>query len=237
MTNCKSCNSEVTQNFCPNCGLSANLKRINGHYITHEIEHVLHFEKGILYTIKELLIRPGESIRRFISEDRSKLVKPVIFIVITSLIYTIIFHYFKLESTINSALPADSTAAKLEKWTLNHLGYSNILMGALIACYIKLFFRKSSYNFFEIVILLCFVMGIGMLFIALFLVIEGITHIDLKTIGTIIAFGYCSWAIAQFYGGKKWTTYLKAFTAYVLGGLSYTLLSMLIGGLVDLVIK
>ena len=86
--NCKNCKKETSENFCSNCGQPTSLKRIDGHYIIHEIEHVLHFERGILYTVKELLINPGQTIRNYILENRSRLVKPVIFIIVASLIYT-----------------------------------------------------------------------------------------------------------------------------------------------------
>src|SRR6478609_1967830 len=95
--NCKNCKAQVASNYCPSCGQPANLKRIDGHYILHEIEHVLHFEKGILYTIRELLVRPGDNVRHFITENRSRLVKPVIFIIVTSLIYTLVSHYFHID--------------------------------------------------------------------------------------------------------------------------------------------
>ena len=95
--NCKNCDTEVIQNYCPNCGQPAQLKRINGHYITHEIEHVLHFERGILYTIRELLTNPGENVRHYISENRSRLVKPIIFIIVTSLLYSISTQFFHIE--------------------------------------------------------------------------------------------------------------------------------------------
>ncbi|WP_028668854.1 DUF3667 domain-containing protein [Runella zeae] len=88
--NCKNCNTEVTSNYCPNCGQPKNVKRIDGHYIIHEIEHVLHFERGILFTIRELIINPGQNIQNYLSENRSRLVKPIIFIIITSLIYSIL---------------------------------------------------------------------------------------------------------------------------------------------------
>jgi hypothetical protein len=41
-------------------------QRIDGKYIIHEIEHILHFERGILYTIKELATKPGECVHKFI---------------------------------------------------------------------------------------------------------------------------------------------------------------------------
>jgi len=95
--NCKNCNAEVNSKFCPDCGQPANLKRIDGHYIIHEIGHVLHFERGILFSVKELCINPGQTIRNFINENRSRLVKPIIFIIVTSLIYTLISHFFHIE--------------------------------------------------------------------------------------------------------------------------------------------
>lgn len=61
--NCKNCNTEITSKFCPDCGQPASLKRIDGKYIIHEIEHVLHFERGILFTIKELITNPGQNIK------------------------------------------------------------------------------------------------------------------------------------------------------------------------------
>jgi hypothetical protein len=80
---CKNYNSEVLSKFCAECGQPLALKRIDTHYIAHEIEHLLHFERGILHTIKELCIRPGQTIRKYISENRSRLVKPIVFIIIT----------------------------------------------------------------------------------------------------------------------------------------------------------
>ena len=71
-----------------------HLKRIDGHYILHEIEHIFHFERGILYTVRELLIRSGKTVREFITDNRNRLVKPIIFIIITSLIYTLVVHFF-----------------------------------------------------------------------------------------------------------------------------------------------
>lgn len=86
MTNCKNCDNQITDKYCPNCGQSATLKRIDKHYISHEIQHLLHFEKGVFYTAKELLIRPGNSIREFIGENRNKHMKPVAFLILTSLL-------------------------------------------------------------------------------------------------------------------------------------------------------
>ncbi|HMR85514.1 MAG TPA: DUF3667 domain-containing protein [Niabella sp.] len=236
--NCKNCSTEVNLNYCPNCGHPVKLKRINGHYIIHEIEHVLHFEKGILYTIRELLTKPGENVRHFISENRNRLVKPIIFIIITSLIYTLVNHFFHIEdghATFDEA--KKSTAVLIVKWVQDHYGYSNIIMGVFIALWIKLFFRKYDYNFYEILILLCFVMGMGMLFFAVFAIFQGLTNIDFMLIASILSVAYCSWAIGQFFDRKKTVNYVKAFASYMLGMITFWLSAFLLGTVIDLVIK
>jgi len=44
-----------------------------GHVITHDYLHqVFHYDKGIFYTVKELTIRPGHSIREYIQGKRVK---------------------------------------------------------------------------------------------------------------------------------------------------------------------
>ena len=241
MINCKSCNHPVTENFCSSCGLPAKLKRIDSHYIMHEIIHVLHLEKGIFYTIKELLLRPGQNVKAFISENRSRLVKPIIFIIISSLIYTIIAHLFHIEDGYivmsGDEIKEGSATFALNSWVQNHYGYANIIMGMFIAFWLKVFFKKYDYNFFEIVILLCFVMGMGMLLFSVFAIIEAFTKIHLMQISAMIFFPYATWAIGQFFDKKKVSSYLKAFGAYMLGALTFQIGVMLLGTVIDLIFK
>lgn len=236
--NCKNCSNEVTLRYCPNCGQAANLKRIDAHYIQHEIEHVLHFEKGIFYTVKELLIRPGENVREFLSDNRVRLVKPIIFIIISSLIYTLVNHFFHLEDGyVKYDERTKSTTGLIFEWVQNHYGYSNIIMGIFIALWLKLFFRKLDYNFFEILILLCFVMGVGMLIFAVFAIVEGVSKFPLMQIAGVAGVVYCVWAIGQFFDKNKISSYLKSFAAYVLGMITFMCSAVVLGYVTDLVIK
>jgi len=235
ITNCNNCNNIVDDNFCAKCGHAVQLKRIDAHYIQHEIIHILHFEKGFFYTIKELITRPGENVRKFISTDRSRLVKPVVFIILTSLAYTIFSHFFHFDDAfikIESTAKGPATTA-IDNWIHNNYGYSNILEGLFIAVWLKLFFRKSGYNFFEIVILLCFTMGIGMLILSLAVIFKGITHIELmKEFGYVFII-YITWSIGQFFGGKKIINYVKALISYILGMASFLSLAALLGYVID----
>ncbi len=234
--NCKNCNTEFNSKFCPECGHPAQLKRINGHYILHEIEHVLHFERGILYTVRELITNPGQNIRNYFSENRSRLVTPVIFIIITSLMYTLITSFFHIEDKYVKFDGGENTATfKIFQWITGHYGYANMILGIFITFWIKVFFRKSAYNFFEILILLCFVMGMGMLIFSVFSLIEGIFKVHLMNIGGIVGVLYCTWAIGHFFGKDRIINYVKAFSCYILGMITFSLIAILLGSLIDMI--
>ncbi len=70
--NCLNCEHHITGNFCSHCGQKTDTQRITfKHFIFHDILHgVWHFEKGILFTIKQAMIRPGHAALEYISGKR-----------------------------------------------------------------------------------------------------------------------------------------------------------------------
>jgi len=231
---CKKYKSEIRQNYCSNCGNPVKLKRINGQYLINEIGSVLNFDKGILYTIRELILRPGKTIRQFIKEDRNRLVKPIVFIIICSLIYSIIQQIFHFEDGyLGYSFEKESAITSIFDWVSKNYGYSNILMGIFIAFWIKIFFRKYSYNFYEILILLCFVMGIGMLLFAFFGIADSLVDLKIIDKGYLIGIIYILWAIVQFFDKKKFMNYPKTIFSYFLGMLTFMIGIYLLGGIID----
>lgn len=235
MNICIKCDNKFEGNYCPNCGHPKKIERINGRYIFAEIASVLNFQKGILFTIKELLIRPGQNIRTFISEDRNRLVKPIMFILISSLIYTVFVEIFHFEDGyISYSDNKESTTLKIFKWVQGNYGYANIIMSIFIGLWLKILFRKYPFNFFEIIILLCFVMGVGMIIYSAFGIVQGLTHINLMQFGAIIGLVYTTYAVGQFFEKRKLLSYVKAFFAYLLGMLTFTFIAIGTGILIDL---
>ena len=234
---CKTCSEEIKSNFCPDCGLPTSLKRIDGKYIIHEIEHVLHFERCILYTVRELVTNPGQNIRNYLSKNRSRLVKPVIFIIVTSLIYTLISHFFHVKEIVNFEVTENSAIGTILKWIQSNYGYASILTGVFIAIWLKIFFKKYGYNFFELLIMLCFVQGISMLIFAAFAFAEGLLHFNLLSIGGIIGVVYMVWAIGNFFEAKKIENYLKALASFFLGTITFYIIVFAIGLTIDILTK
>ena len=237
MNFCKNCNIEITQNYCSNCGNPNSLKRIDGKYILNALVSVLNFERGILYTIKELIIRPGNTVKEFILNDRNRIVKPIIFIIICSLIYSILEQFLNFEDGyIYYDESIKSTSMSIFGWIKDNYGYGNLIMGVFIAFWTNILFKKYRYNYYEILILLCFIMGIGMLILTVFGTIEWITKLKILQFGGMLFLVYSSWAIGQFFDKKKMSSYLKAFSSYFLGMITFSIGVIVIGKIIDLIL-
>lgn len=233
-TYCTKCETRLSGNFCSNCGAPVELKRIDRKYVFNEIGSVLNFDRGILYTVKELLIRPGKTVREFIKKDRNRIVKPIVFIIICSLIYTLFQQLLNFEDGyVNYSKSDGSTNSKIFEWVSNNYGYANIVMALFIALWIKIFFKKYGYNYFEILILLCFTMGMGMLFFAFFGIIDSMVNVKIIDKGMLLGILYIAWAIGQFFDKKKIFNYVKAFIAYLLGFFTFAITVLLIGFMID----
>ncbi len=220
------------------------LKRIDRKYILSELISILNLEKGIFYTIKEILIRPGKSVQHFIQKDRNKLVKPITFVIFCSLIYTIAQQYLvnndfldQFGSGYTDTLGVKNSAlVNMFAWIKNNYGYTNIFLSVFIALWTKLFFKKFNYNLYEILTFLLYVMGISTLIYTLFMVLEILTDYRLLYWGGIVGFIYSSWAIGQFYNKTKVISYFKGATANLLGMITFYFLTIILGTTIDLIV-
>ncbi|MGV9004687.1 DUF3667 domain-containing protein [Flavobacterium sp.] len=71
-TVCLNCEKSISGKFCSQCGQKTATHRITfKHFIFHDILHgVWHIEKGILFTLKEALTRPGNAALDYIKGKR-----------------------------------------------------------------------------------------------------------------------------------------------------------------------
>src|SRR5690554_1532610 len=69
---CLNCDSLTNGKYCSNCGQKTNTHRITfQHFVFHDIMHgVFHFEKGMLFTAKQALLRPGKAVLDYIHGKR-----------------------------------------------------------------------------------------------------------------------------------------------------------------------
>jgi hypothetical protein len=69
---CLNCVSETTGHYCANCGQKTDTHRITfKHFVAHDLLHgVWHIERGMLFTVKEAVVRPGKAALDYIGGRR-----------------------------------------------------------------------------------------------------------------------------------------------------------------------
>ena len=232
MTNCKNCDNQIVDEFCSKCGQPKTIKRIDFQYLIHEIEHLLHFEKGFHFTAWHLIIKPGKTIRTYLFENRNKYVKPIVYLFFASLIFTLFTSCFHIQYTYLNVgyiepLKDKVNLKTIDNWLISHIAYTNIIVGFCIAPWLVLLYRKRKYNIFEMIVLMSYVLATGLLLIIPMITLIKITKIFSDF--TIIFIVYQVWAIGQFFGEKKIVNYLKALFAFILGILTHVAIFFVIG--------
>ena len=70
--NCLNCSAALVGSYCHVCGQSAHTHRMSfKHFVLHDVAHgIFHLEKGIIYTLKQVLTRPGKAAREYLAGRR-----------------------------------------------------------------------------------------------------------------------------------------------------------------------
>ena len=149
MTKCKNCGNSFNENYCNQCGQSAKTKRINYEFLWEDIEHgLLHYDKGIGYSLKKLFKKPGYEIEDYIEGKRVGHFRPISMVIIMATVYALIYHFLDLNH--NSGL--DKSSGLILEKIFEH--YYWFVVGTIPIYAFTTFttFKKAGYNFYEIVI-------------------------------------------------------------------------------------
>lgn len=208
---CKNCNHTFEGNFCNLCGQSADTHEINKDFLLHDVVlGFFSFDKGILFTIKELFTRPGLAIKDFLMGKRVRYFRPLSFVLLSAGIYIFIAIFFNIDVTHISAYEGNKAdvSYQISRWMTNNFAITSLAVIPLIALGSFLAFRKKGYNYTEHIVINSYVSGlslvIGMvfLFVALFVPKEyqwgTISALDI-TVGTIFRI----WALYQIFSNVK----------------------------------
>lgn len=210
---CKNCEHVFQGNYCSNCGQKTNTVRLNWHYIQDEIKYtVLHVNKGLLYTIKQLFTRPGHTVREFLEGKRVQHYKPILLLFVLAGINGLLFHFFPAEEFILNNNPTNQLSAtkqveftkKYMDWLSKNYTLFELILLPIYAFCSWLAFKKYGYNYIENIIINCFatsqrlMIGIALFPIQYFMV--GTPYFFVFSFLTVVpSIGYTAWLIIQLY--------------------------------------
>ena len=159
MQTCKNCGHRFEGKFCNNCGQTADTNRFNYHDLRHQLTHsIFHIDAGLLYTSKQLFIRPGHAIRGFLEGKRVKHLKPFSFVLILTGFYILLCHWFHLNlfSASEESLTKDIGTGKtinLDEFFLSHFSWVTLATIPLYTVGTWICFYDKGYNFVEYLVL------------------------------------------------------------------------------------
>lgn len=215
-------------------------------FIEEISDSIFQVNRGLFYTVKSLITRPGHAIREFLSGQRKYYFKPIAFILLLSTFYFLITKILGATTLLEDAISGfrrgleDKTdhlhnAVLLEfstEWFTNNFAYSNLLLipALSIASYIAFYGRKQ--NFLEHIVINSYIGGLQTIFYSFFTIIDFVTRQDDLgvTLAFIISIVYRFWVFIQFYQTRnKFYTSFRLILTYVL---FYLIIMIFLGVLV-----
>lgn len=168
--NCKNCGQIVNENFCSKCGQNSKVDKINFSYFLEEITSVVfQIDKGLFYTLKELFLRPGLTIRDYLDGKRKNHFKPFAYLLTFSTVYFLVTRLVGGNTWMNDFISGFAIAAfdsqsglKLPSfvtWLANNFAYASLIFLPLFSFASFLSFWGHKVNYLEHIVLNSYITG------------------------------------------------------------------------------
>jgi hypothetical protein len=169
---CQNCGQTITGNFCSDCGQKRGIKRLELNNLVKDIPHALfHVDGGFLFNLKNLVISPGRTIRRYLAGSRKPYFHPITFLAVL-----LVFNYFAVKVTnlhyydkreLLSMSAKDAAFIKeydaTQWWFLEHTYLYMLIAIPVCTVFYYFFFRlfKHKFNMAESAVILMFIIAEG----------------------------------------------------------------------------
>lgn len=208
---CKNCEHTFEGNFCSNCGQKTNTVRLNWHFVKEELQYTfLHINKGFLYSVKQLLTRPGDTVREFLEGKRVKHYKPILLVFVLAglnglLSQKIDYHAFMPKNDAKNIVANEMP--KMMNWIFSHYAVVELALLPLFSLCSWLAFKKYGYNYIENIIINCFAsaqrLTFGLITIPIMYLIDSKYLISVSSLMSIPVYGLTIWLYLQLYKNHK----------------------------------
>lgn len=242
---CGSCGAGFSpaQKFCGSCGQPVPTHRIDWAFLSHEVQHgLLHVDKGILFTVKHLLTRPGAFIREYIDGNRAGHFKPVLLIMILGAVATIIARFARGATASSDfllgayeSLSADRAEGMKQtdvrmmevlkmcvEWIGAHIPLFLVLLAPVfaLAMWFAFYSRKPNrLNYPEWLVVACFCVGQALCVYIVFALI-GIVSPTIGNFDLLAMMVIQGWTMLRLFTHKPWwntvTRFLVGYAFYVI---------------------
>jgi len=230
---CKNCNTIFEGNYCNNCGQKAGEKQFMLSNLPGEFLHgFYHVHSGLLFTIRELFIRPGETLRGYIYGKRVKYFNPFTYLLLVSLVGGFLYKWSGMSDHMNEIFLASGETIR---FTGKYYNYRMLLTipGYAIMC--SIIYRSFKYNIAEHLIVNTFLISQSIVLMIVWMLIVILVKPGNLVFEILYISAFSSFILYQvvvffhfFNTGKTLLRWIKAVASVLIGlGLSFVLMNFL----------
>ncbi len=154
-THCLNCNEPLQGNYCHQCGQKAATHRLSmKHFFLHDMVHGFwHLERGILYSLKGILLRPGKTVKEYIAGKRAGHFNIITLLLLLSGLLFFISDKQDLNGNHGSFSLGEYD---ITEWVHHYAKYILLSVTPFLAIIGQLVFRRAHYNFTEHLLIYCY---------------------------------------------------------------------------------
>ncbi len=227
--NCKNCGHSIGGKFCSNCGQNSKVGRINlANFLNEVTESVFQINKGFFYTLRELSVRPGKSLKEFLNGKRKKHFKPIAYVLTMSTLYFLITQITHQNTWMDDLLSGwmEGATGKTKEiqvptifiWFSKNYAYSSLLLLPIFSLASYLSFLKFDTNYLEHFVINSYITGQQAILYSLFAIVGTVIESDvMEMLSLLVAISYTCWVFWQFFSeGNRMINILRSIMTYML---------------------
>lgn len=227
--NCKNCGHSVDGKFCSHCGQNSKVGRIDFPNFLNEIsESIFQINKGFFYTLRELFVRPGSTLKEFLNGKRKNHFKPIAYALTLSTVYFLITQVTNQNTWMDEAVSGWMNGATdynsgveipgILTWFSKNYAYSTLLLLPVFSIASYLSFFKFGNNYLEHIVINSYITGQQAIFYSLFSIGRTVIKSELiEMFSFLVAISYTLWMFWHFFSeGNRTMNILRSIMTYIL---------------------
>ena len=227
--NCKNCERKVDGEFCGYCGQNSKVGRINAANFVSELStSVFQINRGFFFTLKELSVRPGESINEYLNGRRKRHFKPIAYVLTLATLYFLITQSAEKNTWIDDLITGwaygatgqekEAEISGTTKWFAENYAYSTLLLLPVFSLASYLSFLKFDKNYLEHLVINSYITGHQAIIYSVFALVGIFSeHDSVEALSLLSAMVYNFWVYWQlFIKGNRVVNLLRTIMTYVL---------------------
>jgi len=204
------CGTPLSDRFCAACGQARALPLDAPRVLRDGLGQLLDADNAWWTTLRELTLRPGPTIRRYVAGERRRFVNPILYMLTVATAFLLAFHALGVD--IGSVQGATADEAANLGFLMGSIGYL-VLVGALpVAALMRLILRERTVG--ELYVLLIYGYAqVALLQILLYAAGAADSSATFAASRLASAAVY-SWVFAGYFGWSLLRAFVAGFAAY-----------------------